>query len=308
MTASKNLAASIKQRLLNLSRERGEDFNLILTRYGVERLLYRLSCSGHRDEFVLKGAMLFHLWSDVPHRPTRDVDLLGEGSPDVGRVGRVFREICITSVEDDGIDFDPDTIRASRIRDDSEYHGVRVRIEGCLGEARVPVQVDVGFGDAVIPAPETVEFPVLLDQSIPKLRAYRRETVVAEKLQAMVDLGIANSRMKDFYDLRYFASRFSFEGSVLLAAIQSTFRRRGETSPVETPIALTAAFANDDSKQEQWVAFIRRSKLGEEGLTLPEVVEFVAEFLQPPLEALRAGESFGVTWPPGGPWQTSRAE
>jgi hypothetical protein len=147
MTASKNLAASIKQRLLNLSRERGLDFNLVLTRYGVERILYRLSCSGHRDEFVLKGAMLFHLWSEVPHRPTRDVDLLGEGSPDVGRVGDVFREICITSVDDDGIDFDSDTIRVEQIRDDSEYHGVRVRIEGWLGEARIPVQVDVGFGD-----------------------------------------------------------------------------------------------------------------------------------------------------------------
>ena len=306
MMASKNLAASVKQRLLNLSRERGQDFNLVLTRYGVERILYRLSCSNHRDEFVLKGAMLFHLWSDAPHRPTRDVDLLGEGSPDVGRVGNVFREICITSVEDDGIDFDPDAIRVERIRDDSEYHGVRVRIEGWLGEARLPVQVDVGFGDAVIPAPEIVEFPALLDQPSPKLRAYRRETVVAEKLQAMVDLGIANSRMKDFYDLRYLASRFSFDGSMLLAAIQSTFRRRGETSPAEIPIALTAAFASDDSKQEQWVAFMQRSKLGEKGLTLKEVVEFLAEFLQPPLAALRAANSLDLTWPPGGPWQESR--
>ncbi len=306
MTASKNLAASVKQRLLNLSREQGLDLSLILTRYGVERLLYRLSCSAHRDEFVLKSAMLFHLWSDAPHRPTRDVDLLGEGTPDLARVGTVFREICITSVEGDGIDFAPDSIRVEHIRDDSEYDGVRVRIEGRLGEARVPVQVDVGFGDAVIPAPETVEFPVLLDQPSPKLRAYRRETVVAEKLQAMVDLGIANSRMKDFYDIRYLASRFSFDGPMLLAAIQSTFRRRGETSPVETPIALTAAFASDDSKQEQWVAFMRRSKLGEEGLTLPEVVEFLAEFLQPPLAALKAANSLDMTWPPGGPWQESK--
>ena len=306
MMAAKNLAASVRQRLLNLSRERGQDFNLVLTLYGVERLLYRLSSSAHRDEFVLKGAMLFHLWSDAPHRPTRDVDLLGEGMPEPARVGTVFREICITSVEDDGIVFDPDTIRAERIRDDSEYKGVRVKVEGWLGEARVPVQVDIGFGDVAVPPPETVEFPILLDQQRPKLRAYRRETVVAEKLQAMVDLGIANSRMKDFYDLRYLASRFSFDGSMLLAAIQATFRRRGETSPAEIPIALTAAFASDDSKQEEWVAFMRRSKLGEEGLTLPEVVEFLAIFLQPPLVALRARESFDVTWPPGGPWQESR--
>jgi len=303
---SKSVAASVKQRLLDLSRARGLDFNLVLTRYGVERILYRLSSSAHRDEFVLKGAMLFHLWSDASHRPTRDVDLLGEGSPDTSRVSGVFREICITSVEDDGIDFDPDTIRVERIRDESEYHGVRVRIEGWLGEARVPVQVDVGFGDAVFPAPETVEFPVLLDQPSPKLRAYRRETVVAEKLQAMVDLGIANSRMKDFYDLRYLASRFSFDGSMLLAAIQSTFMRRGEASPVGIPIALTSAFASDDSKQEQWVAFMQRSKLGEKGLTLKEVVEFLAEFLQPPLAALKSGGSFDLTWPPGGPWQESR--
>jgi predicted nucleotidyltransferase component of viral defense system len=220
-------------------------------------------------------------------------------------VGTVFREICITSVEDDGIDFDPDTIRVERIRDDSEYHGVRVRIEGWLGEARVPVQVDVGFGDVAVPPPETVEFPVLLTQPSPKLRAYSRETVVTEKLHAMVELGIANSRMKDFYDLRYLASRFSFDGSTLLAAIQSTLRRRSEASAAEMPIALTAAFASDASKQEQWVAFMRRSKLGEEGLTLNEVVEFLAEFLQPPLAALKAANSLDLTWPPGGPWQES---
>ena len=304
MMASKNLAASVKQRLLNLSRQRGLDFNLVLTRYGVERILYRLSCSDHRDEFVLKGAILFHLWSDAPHRPTRDVDLLGRGSPDVASVGTVFREICIASVEDDGIDFDPDTIRVERIRDDSEYHGVRVRIQGWLGKAGVPVQVDVGFGDVVVPEPETVEFPVLLDQPSPKLRAYRRETVVAEKLQAMVDLGIANSRMKDFYDLRYLASHFSFDGSILQAAIQSTFSRRGETSPAGIPIALTTAFASDDSKQAQWEAFVRRSKLGEEELTLTEVVEFLGEFLLAPLAALNAADSFDLTWPPGGPWQS----
>ena len=154
--APKNLTASVKQRLLDLSRERGLDFNLVLTRYGAERLLYRLSCSDHRDDFVLKGAMLFLLWSDTGHRPTRDIDLLGKGSPDVARVGAVFREICTTTVEDDGIDFEPDTIRVERIRDDSEYHGVRVRILGWLGKARVPVQVDVGFGDVVVPAPETI--------------------------------------------------------------------------------------------------------------------------------------------------------
>lgn len=305
MTAPKNLAASVKQRLLNLSRERGLDFNLVLTRYGVERILYRLSRSDHRGDFVLKGAMLFYLWSDTPHRPTRDVDLLGKGSLDLARVATVFREICTTSVEDDGIVFDPDSIRVERIRDDSEYHGLRVRIQGRLGAARVPVQIDVGFGDVVVPPPETVGFPVLLDQPSPQLRVYRRETVVAEKLQAMVELGIANSRMKDFYDLRFLASGFSFDGPVLLEAIKSTFERRGASFPVETPIALTAAFAKDGSKQAEWAAFLKRSQLEDEGLTLTEVVELLAEFLLPPLQALGAADSLDLTWASGGPWQTS---
>jgi Nucleotidyl transferase AbiEii toxin, Type IV TA system len=181
MSAAKNMSASVKQRLLNLGRQRGLEFNLVLTRYGAERFLYRLSRSPHGRSFVLKGAIVFRLWNDTPHRPTRDVDLLGRGSLDAERLAAVFRSICTTVVEDDGIVFDPMSVRIERIHDDSEHPGVRVRMEGRLGTARVPVQVDVGFGDVVVPAPELVEFPCLLDHPAPRLHAYRRETVVAEK-------------------------------------------------------------------------------------------------------------------------------
>lgn len=162
-----------------MSRQRGEEFNLLLVRYGIERLLYRLGSSEHAGEFVLKGAMLFHLWTAAPHRPTRDVDFLGRGTPDLDRLQQVFRAVCATAVEEDGLAFFSEAVTAERIKDDAEYEGVRVMLDARLGSARIPLQIDVGFGDAVVPAPEPAEFPVLLDQPAPRLRVYRRETVVA---------------------------------------------------------------------------------------------------------------------------------
>jgi hypothetical protein len=297
-----NVAASVKQRLLNIARERREDFNLLLTRYGIERLLYRFTQSEHSSDFVLKGAMLFHLWIDVPHRSTRDLDLLARGSPDRARLEEVFRSVCKTPVEDDGLTFRADTIRAERIREETEYDGIRIRLEGLLGSARIHLQVDVGFGNAIIPPPERVEFPVLLDQPVPRLRAYRRETMVSEKLQAMVDLGIANSRLKDFFDLRFLATAFEFRGLELARAIEATFSRRQTPFPGSVPTALTDAFAKDGTKRTQWRAFLRRSRLDAENLELEAVVAALREFLLPPVEALAAGTRFDLVWNPGGPW------
>ena len=196
----RNLAASVRQRLLNRARERGEDFNYLLTRYANERLLFRLAESAHRDQFVLKGATLFELWHDAVHRATRDVDLLGFGEPALERMRAIFRELCIVDVEPDGLCFLETSVRAERIHDGQEYGGVRVRLAADLDGARITLQLDIGFGDAVTPGVVEAKFPTLLDFPAPRLRTYPRETVVAEKFEAVVRLGIANTRMKDFYD------------------------------------------------------------------------------------------------------------
>ena len=210
-----NLPASVRQRLLNIARERHADFQLILIQYGIERLLYRLSRSNYKDRFLLKGAMLFSVWSEEPFRSTRDIDLLGQGDSSVASLHKTFEEICRTAVEDDGVQFLVDTIRGEEIRDDQEYHGVRLRFEGQLAGARIPIQIDIGFGDAVAPPPEVIDYPVMLDSPAPRLHVYPREVVVAEKFHAMVIRGLANSRMKDFFDVWILASMFEFAGARL---------------------------------------------------------------------------------------------
>jgi len=299
----RDVAASVRQRQLNLARERGEDFGFVLTRYALERIMYRLSRSGHREQFILKGAMLFALWGDEPHRPTRDLDLLGTGSIDTGRLEQVFREVIGVKVEDDGLKFLPETVRAESIREDEEYEGVRVHLEARLAAARIKVQIDVGFGDVVTPAPMETEYPVLFDFPAPRLRTYPRETVVAEKFEAMVKLGIANSRMKDFYDLWVIARSFEFDGTLLSQAIRATFERRGTALPTEVPLALSEEFSDDPGKKTQWVAFLRRLGQAAGSVSLAEVTETLKEFLWPPALAAARDEVSKNLWAPAGPWK-----
>ena len=273
-STGKNVAASVRQRLLNRSREAGEDYNLLLARYGNERLLYRLSVSPHAGRFVLKGALLFAAWIGTPHRPTRDLDLLGRGDPSPDALAGVFRELCDLPVDrDDGLRLDARGVVAREIREGHEYDGVRVTLPSLLGNARVPLQVDVGFGDAITPGPVTLTYPTLLpDSPPPVLAAYPPETVVAEKLQAMVDLGLANTRMKDFYDAWLLLRDFDLDDAVLAEAVRATFARRGTPLPPEVPTALTAAFADDGAKRRQWDAFVRRAGLATGCPDLPGVV------------------------------------
>jgi predicted nucleotidyltransferase component of viral defense system len=300
--APKNLAHSVRDRLLKLAKARGEDFNFVLVRYALERLLYRLSKSAHGAEFTLKGAMLFTIWSTHPHRATKDLDLLGAGTPDLVRLTNVFRDVCTASVEDDGVVFGPRTVEARRIKEDAEYEGVRITLEGKLGSAKLAVQVDVGFGDSVVPPPTMIEFPTLLPFPRPVVRAYAKETVVAEKLHAMVDLGMANTRMKDFFDLWFLSREFEFAGHQLVAAIRGTFEKRQTTIPAGLPLALTQAFALDSTKRLQWSAFLSRSRITDTTLSLGEVVGVVGPFLAPVIEAA-AGRTGNVSaWKPGGPW------
>lgn len=280
----RDVGASVRERLLTLARQKGQSFDLLLTRYANERLLHRLSLSPHRHRFVLKGAMLMTTWFDDPHRPTRDVDFLGYGdsAPDAMLV--TFREICAIEVND-GMVFDIDALRVELIREELEYGGLRLRTTGRLAGARITVIIDIGFGDAIEPGLDEVNLPVLLDLPQPRLRVYARETVIAEKFQAMVMLGLANSRMKDFYDVWILSRSYAFDDDRLPRAIAATFERRGTAIPSEAPLALTQAFVFDSGKQRQWAAFVR--DLAIDIPALETVVTDLAEFLMPNAQRAR---------------------
>ncbi|TRO81293.1 nucleotidyl transferase AbiEii/AbiGii toxin family protein [Desulfuromonas acetexigens] len=302
-----NIAASVRQRLLDQARSKRIDFNLLLTRYGLERFLYRLGCSEYRERFILKGAMLFPLWGVVSYRSTRDVDLLGYGESELAALVEVFRRISRTEVADDGVIFDPASVQAEDIRDQMEYAGTRIKLNADLAGARIHLQVDIGFGDVVTPAAATADYPTVLDQPAPHIRVYPRETVVAEKFQAMVHLGIANSRMKDFHDLWVLGSQFDFDGATLTAALVRTFERRNTPLPNTVPLALTPEFFLDDRKIRQWKAFLNRAGL-EIKPELSEVAAFIAGFVMPLIDSgSHRGAPDGAWWQAGGPWQAGLA-
>jgi hypothetical protein len=246
-----NVAASIRQRLLNYAREHGVAFQDLLVRFGTERLLYRLSTSRHRERFLLKGAVLFAAWAGAPHRPSRDADLLGLAPATGEQLIAIFRELALAPPADDGVVFDPESLRAVELGADEDYPGVRLTLRAVLDGALIPLQVDVAFGQAVAPEPEVVDLPTLLNLATPRLKAYPREAVVAEKFEALVKLGLANSRLKDFYDLWYLVTRLPPKPDRLVAALVATFSRRATPLPVETPAALTAAFSDDLPRRRQ---------------------------------------------------------
>jgi hypothetical protein len=299
MTAPKNLPASVKARLLALAQRRDESYNLLVVRFGVERLLYRLSQSRHADRFLLKGAMLFVLWDEKAPRPTQDVDFLAFGPTELEDVVAVFREIAATPVPADGLVFQADSVRAEHIREADAYGGVRVRLLAMLGTGEVPLQVDLGSGDVVTPGPEKSVFPALLDFPAPHIRSYPIYTVVAEKFEAMVKLGITNSRMKDFHDLWFLSRRFDFDGATLHKAIHATFARRQTTLGGELPYPLTDAFASDETKQNQWTAFLRRNGLSGPSPRFADVVGLLRQFVEPALHTDKPASQ----WHPSTGWQ-----
>lgn len=283
-----NKAASIRVRLKQHADASGEAFDLILTRYALERLLYRLSKSKYADEFLLKGALLFSLWFNHAHRPTRDADLLGFGSSEPKDVENKLRDI-VSIVEDDGLQFDPKSVTASEIRKQDGYGGVRVDIKATLDGARIAVQVDIGFGDVVTPKPDTISYPVLLkDLQPPKLRAYPKYTVIAEKLHAICLLGMANSRMKDYFDLWVLGREGGLDLAILARAIGATFERRKTPLPEALPMGLTQEFATDVAKQRQWIAFIKKSAL--EAPSLESCIKVLRGFLEQPIATARQSE------------------
>lgn len=302
-----NIAASVRQRLLNLAQERHEDFNFVLSRFAAERLLYRLSVSEHADNFVLKGALLFLLWTGHLYRPTRDVDLLGFRENSIGKLEDIIRDVCRVKVVEDGLVFADDSVKGVSIREDQQYDGVRITLLTFLGQARISLQIDVGFGDAITPAVEAIVFPLMLTApALPaaKLNAYPRETVIAEKLEAMVSLGMANSRMKDFSDLLTLAQNFVFDGEVVALAVRSTFARRGTPMPTTTPIALTAEFAEDAAKATQWRSFLKRAGIQDAEQDFTKVIDQLRLFLLPVLAAAGNQGEFHKHWDAGKNWRT----
>ena len=299
-----NLAHSVFQRLRNYAKENGEDFNRLLSRYAMERFLYRLSKSEHSEKFVLKGALLFMVWEpDYDRRSTKDIDLLGFTENSLTNLTAITSEICGADVEEDGIEFDSENIQAQRIKEDADYEGVRIRSFAFIGRSRIPIQVDIGFGDALVPDAIPAIVPTLLDFPAPELRCYHQLTVIAEKFEAMVKLGELNSRMKDFYDIWNIIQHETFSGAELQKACSATFEHR------KTPFNLdddfySETFAQSQEKQIQWTAFLRKQDLQDIApKRFEELVSQLLAFIRPMVEQLVADNLFTATWTADHSWQ-----
>ena len=298
-----NIQMSILQRLKNYSEAQREDRNLTLCNYAIERFLYRLSISQYASQFVLKGAQLFRLWHKTPYRPTRDLDLLRYGTPDIQELKKIFADVCqIESDVKDGIEFLADTIKAEAIREDSIYDGIRIKLQYRIGKTGQFIQIDIGFGDATVPPPKDKAFPSMLDMPEITVKAYSPELAIAEKVEAMVTLGIANSRMKDFFDVFKLCQTLEYDGMLLTEAVRATFERRQTKIPATAPLALTQSFANDSMKITQWNAFLRKHLQHHDTGNLEMIVERIATFIMPVFEAIRSGRVLENQWNPEQGW------
>ncbi len=303
MKPEKNRAESVRHRLRNLLRERGEDIQFGLQRYAIERFLYRLGVSPHRNTFILKGAALYAVWGGSIYRPTRDLDFTGYCGPEEGEVLAAMRDICVIPNITDEILFDPKSLSLSPIRHDSDYQGLRVQLRAMLGESRIPLQIDIGFGDAIYPSAQDVDYPTLLGDPCPHIRAYPPESVVAEKLHTMVMQGERNSRYKDFYDIFILLRQFKFKGEDLAKAVASTFERRRTEIGVSQPSAFEKGFYTDTARAQQWRAFLAANNLLGPPEDFIRVGNSILEFIMPLWAALASKQKFEATWPQGGPWR-----
>lgn len=297
----RNVTASVHARLLRLARARGQELQRLLVHYALERFLYRLGQSDHCERFVLKGAMLFHVWERSLPRATRDLDLLSIGRSSEASILATFEQLWRIQEVEDGLELDRDSVTSEIIRNRAVDAGVRVKCRVRLGTAIIPLQIDIGAGDAMHPAAELVDYPTLLDFPAPCILAYPREAVVAEKVQAIVELGLLNSRLKDYFDVCYLARTRAFEGSVLQEAMRATFDRRDTPIPRGPIEALGSDFIEDPIKQSQWTGFQRRAGLDPQ--ELGDVVATVRGFIEPVVLAIGRGRAFEHVWPPGGPWK-----
>lgn len=300
--------AQVHAALMKVAREQQADFNAILVQYAIERLLHRLSLTKEVHNFILKGAMLFRVWEGNLHRPTRDVDFLGYGEPSPESIAEVIRAVITSEGEPDGLRFESESVKAQEIREGEGYGGVSLSLRAFLAHIPVTVRIDVGFGDAVTPDAETRAFPTLIGHTAPRIRVYSHETLVAEKVEALCRFGIANSRMKDYYDLLSVSRRFETDGPLLANAISATFERRKTEIPREVPVGLSSEFSLDQEKQQQWQGFLHRLELSDAPMELPSVVEQVSRFVLPVLVAAGKGEQFPQGWKPHTGWEGRASE
>lgn len=300
--SGRDIGASIRQRLLNQAHQEDRPFQELLQFFAMERFLYRLSRSPVAELFVLKGALLLAAWKAPRSRPTMDIDLAGRTNNSLEHIAEVMARVCDQPCEPDGIQFLANTVTTTRIKEDAEYEGVRVRLAATLARALIRLQIDIGFGDIMLPAPQTISYPTLLDLPGPVIRAYAKETVIAEKLHAITALGLLNSRIKDYYDLALLSRLYSFDGAALLESIRATFGHRG-TAIESDPIGLSDAYSADAARAAQWRAFIKRNRLEGEPADLAALVQEVRRFLLPLLTAGTGGQAFAARWEPGGPWR-----
>jgi hypothetical protein len=298
---SKNLPASIQARLMNQALKNSRGFNELLQYYAIERFLYRLGRSHYANQFILKGALLFRLWGLQVSRPTRDIDLLGQTGNDLLDLVAIIREICELDFQEDGVRFDPTTVRGVRIQEGAGYEGVRLRFSGLLGKARLHLQLDIGFDDVITPAPVRRDYPAMLSMPMPELRSYPPETMVAEKLQSMIYLGSVNSRMKDFYDIWFVSEKLKFKGILLQEAIQQTFGHRKTSIPAQEPTAFSAQFARE--KQSQWKAFLKTNGIVDGPDQMEILLDHLRSFVLPIYVTSKADKIFKKVWNPGGPWK-----
>src|SRR6056297_284381 len=294
----KRKAASVHQKLLNRSRETNRPFNELLQYYAMERFLYRVSRSEYVEQFILKGALLLRISGISEIRSTRDIDFLGMDDEGIENMKSVIADCCKVSVEEDGIEFESNDIEADEIRENQVYQGYRFRIKGSLGNAKIFIQIDMGFGDIVTPGPLWIEYPTLLDEDKPKIRAYTLETAIAEKYQAMIELDLMNSRMKDFYDIWFLSRNLQFDGEVIQKAIEQTFERRSTDIPNKKPVVFKKLYYADENKGKQWRAFKKKIEQEELPSDLQTVTEEVEKFLLPPTESIIRGEHFTGKWKP----------
>ncbi len=289
----RNLPALVHQRLLNKAHQSGRTLNELLQYYAMERLLYRLSISGYSELFTLKGALMFNAWGLTSLRPTRDIDLLGHTQNTIDPILKIFQDLCKLNTEPDGLEFDPVQTRGERIKEESEYEGIRITMSARLGKTRLPIQIDIGFADIITPAPEKLDYPTILDLPAPQLYGYPAETVIAEKFQAMTVLGMANSRMKDFYDIWMLVTHFEFDGTVIQTAIQRTFHNRGTELPTEKHVLFSDEFAKN--KKHQWNAFLRKLR-DENVITMDRIVRILRDFFFPVLHASQQRRVLRKKW------------
>lgn len=300
---SSSQAELVRKELARVARATERPFADVLRYYGMERFLYRLSVSPYGSRFVLKGALMLRMWQGARARPTFDVDLLGRVGNSVENIRETLRAVCRQEVVPDGVTFDADTLQVQTVIEDAIYQGLRASFVGYLGKSRLPMRADIGFGDVVIGASaDRQPYPTILDAPAPVLLGYSRESVIAEKLQVMAKLGLANSRVKDYYDIWSLSRQFDFDGELLAEAVRRTFAQRDTEVPRQLD-GLTDAYAAQQDRAQQWIRFVERNELTDAPVGLPEVVPDLREFVGPLAEALSEGDGFGSLWHAPGPWK-----